>query len=190
MADGRSLRREQGRTELFAAAEACYEVGDPIEIAKLAADLGVSRASAYRWMGGNDRLLAEVLRVRNRRRFATLSEGYRGRVGRERVLSVLSDYVRASAESPSFRRLIKQQPVKVLEITTSPNYPNQRDLISLVQNLLDEESNRGFLALAIDSHTLAFSIVRLIEAFLFGDIVAGENPDLAKLDMILRLLVT
>lgn len=189
MTDGRARRREEGRTELYNAAVACYEQGDPIEVAKLAADLGISRASAYRWVGSNDRLLAEVLRVRIRDGFRQYENLHRSKTGADRVAAVLESMIREVLGSRRFHALLTREPVKVLEITASRAYPNQRNFISLVQGLLEEEIHRGYLAMPIDSHTMAYSLVRLAEAFVYGDIVAGERPDVDRCMEIIRLLL-
>jgi hypothetical protein len=41
----------------------------------------------------------------------------------------------------------------------------------------------------VDAHTLAYAVVRLVESFLYADLVAGEEPDLAKAVEVLRLLL-
>lgn len=184
----RARRRDEGRELLYLAAERRYVEGSPFDIASLAADNGISRATAYRWVGDNDRLLAEILRRRMRTAFREIESRHSARIGRDRVLAVIGDLLSGLATS-HFQAYLANDPIRLLGIVTSGKYPNQRDLVLLVQGLLEEEATRGHLRLSLDAHTLAYAIVRLAEAFVYSDIVAGERPDLDKALVIIGLLL-
>jgi hypothetical protein len=93
------------------------------------------------------------------------------------VLAVLRSFLHHVADSRSFRELLRREPRRALTIVASRAHPNQEDLIRLVQGLLEGEVQQGLLALPFDARTLACIIVRIAEAFVYADVVAGESPD-------------
>jgi AcrR family transcriptional regulator len=185
----RTQRRAAGRQLVFDAAVARYLKGEPIELASLAAEAGVSRASAYRWYRGNDHLLAEVLRHRTDHNFARARDRHAHKTGHERVLSVLGDMLHHAARSERTRTLLDRHPQRTMAVLASGAYPNQRLAIARVETLLEEEVARG-LELSVDTHSLAYTIVRIIESFIYADVIAGEPPDPDRALDIIRLLVT
>ncbi len=162
---------------ILAAANARYVRGEPIDIATLALENHVSRATAYRWLGDNDSLLAEVMRRRTRDAFRAAEKKHRRRLGRARVLAVLRTFLHRIADSKHFAELLRREPRRALMIVASRVHPNQEDLICLVQELLEHEVGHGRLALPFDARTLARIVVRLGEAFVYADVVAGGMPD-------------
>lgn len=177
-----------GREALYAAAIRRYDAGEAMDISSVAAEVGISRATAYRWLGDNDHLLAEVWRRRTRAAFREVESASAGEVGRDRVLLVMGAAFRRALTS-KFQTHLHQDPARMLRIVASRDFPNQRDLVTLVQGLLDEEINRGHLKLQVDSHSTAYAIVRLGEAFLYADVVAGEKPDVDKALEIIALVL-
>jgi AcrR family transcriptional regulator len=185
----RSSKRDEFRAQMLRAAQERYLRGERIEIATLAAEHGVSRASAYRWLGDNDQLLCDVLMERTRRNFEDRrSENY-DKHGREYVLAVLDGFLRHAAESEHLHALLRAEPQRVLRIVASPAFPIQRRVVGLIQALLVEAEATGDLTLAVDPHTTAYAIVRLLEGFLYADVVAGEDVRIDQASALFELLV-
>jgi hypothetical protein len=65
----------------------------------------------------------------------------------------------------------------------------QARVIALNEALLETEIARGHLRLPVDAHTMAYALVRIVEAFLYADMITGERPDLAKATQILALML-
>lgn len=185
----RARRREEGRNNLLEAARQRYRDGEAIDLATLAAEQGVSRATAYRWIGGNDQLLAAVLRARARELWAAHVTERSEETGAERVVAVISDFLHHVDESKRFRVILEADPARAMSIVASGAHPNQQVVIGLVQDLIQEEVDRGHLSIGWEPHTLAYAIVRIFEAFLYGDIVAGEHQDLDRAVEIIDILV-
>lgn len=164
-------RRSKGRDRIFESAVKRYVDGASIDLSTLAAENGVSRASAYRWFGDNDRLLAEVLLQRADANFERASKLHASKRGRERVIATLSDFLHHASESEGTRA-----------------YPNQRAVIENVEGLLEEEAKRG-MQLPADIRSLAYIIVRVIESFIYADVIAEEEPNPERAVDMIRLLV-
>jgi AcrR family transcriptional regulator len=185
----RARRRDEGRIKLIEAARQRYREGAPIDLATLATEQGISRATAYRWIGGNDQLLAAVLRARARELWASYVAEHAEGTGADRVVAVISDFLHHVDESKRFRVILEADPARAMSIVASGAHPNQQVVIGLVQDLIQEEVDRGHLSIGWEPHTLAYAIVRIFEAFLYGDIVAGEHQDLDRAVEIIDILV-
>lgn len=187
--DPRSRRREEGRTRLIEAARERYLAGERIEISTLASDHGISRASAYRWLGDNDRLLGEVLVWRSQQNFEEQRRKHARKRGRSKVVAIIADFMRHAAESEHFNTQLRADPPRVLRILTSGAFETQGVVVALFEGLLQEEADAGRLELPVEAHTLAYALVRLMEAFLYGDIVAGEEFDHDRAVAVMALLL-
>lgn len=187
--DLRSRRRDEGRALLLHAAQERYLRGERIEISTLASEHGISRASAYRWLGDNDRLLSDVLVSRARENFETQRKRHAGRRGRARILAMVHGFLHHAGESEHFDALLRREPQRALKLVASGAYGTQPVVVALFQELLEEEVAAGHLQLAIDAHTMAYAMVRLFEAFLYADIVAGEEQDLDRAVDLVGLLL-
>ncbi|HZZ47850.1 MAG TPA: QsdR family transcriptional regulator [Pseudonocardia sp.] len=189
VSDPRERRREDGKARILDAARERYVRGHRIELATLAAEQGISRASAYRWLGDNDRLLAEVLGERVRENFDARVREHTGKSGRDRVLSVVDGFLRHAAGSERLEALLRREPNRVLKILASSAHGVQQMVVRLFEDLLSEEQGAGHVELPVPAHTLAYGIVRLLEAYLYADVVAGEERDIESAVQIIGLLM-
>jgi hypothetical protein len=105
------------------------------------------------------------------------------------VVAVISDFLHHVDESKRFRAILEADPQRGMSIVASGAYPNQQLVIGLVADLIQEEVDAGRLRIGWELHTLAYAIVRIFEAFLYGDIVAGEHQDLDRAVEIIDILV-
>lgn len=148
-----------------------------LDMRALAGELGISRATLYRRVGGRDHLLGEVIWYLARRSLARAYEGTEELRGEERVVGVVERFMRDVHSQPALARLLEAEPEAALRILTSKHGPIQRGIIEVLERLMELEESRGHLRLGIDRATLAFAIVRLGEGFLYADVIADNDPD-------------
>jgi Tetracyclin repressor-like, C-terminal domain len=65
----------------------------------------------------------------------------------------------------------------------------QPRLIDAMHGLLLEESAAGRLSLPVDLHEVAYVLVRLIESYVYLDLITGEQPDAGRAEPVIRLLL-
>ena len=65
----------------------------------------------------------------------------------------------------------------------------QPRLIAAVEGLLVAEAATGRLELDADLHEVAYVVVRLIESYTYLDLITGEQPEAARAEPILRMLL-
>src|SRR5439155_629984 len=150
-----------------AAAGRRFLASERLSLEELAAELGISRATAYRWAGNVEQLAGEVIAsiVEDTHR-RTVREA-RGR-GAERVVDSIARGMRYIAASTPYRAFLERDPQKALRIVASKEAPVQAHTIALNQQLLEEEIERGTLDLPVDAHTMAYALVRIAESFLYA----------------------
>ena len=161
-----------------------------IELQKLARELGISRATAYRWAGSADQLVGEVLASLTTDTFKRLRAISGDRVGSDRVLYVLNEGMRYAHEFPALRRFLRRNPETGLKIVASKDGPVQAATIDSIRSLLEEEINAGHLSLPVEPEVMAFALTRMIESFLYADVISGVDPDLQSAAKILAIMLS
>jgi AcrR family transcriptional regulator len=179
-APGRGRPAAAAPEDVLALAREQYLAGDRVDLTLLAAQLGLGRATIYRWFGSRERLLGQVvgealveLLARKRRKVR--------RGGASGLLEVF-DYVnRSLARSFAVRRLLEQERAGALRLLTSSSGEVQPRAVAAVQALIEAEEEAGRYSAPADPHTLAHAIVRLAEAFLYNDAAIGIRGDHERL---------
>lgn len=180
---------EEGKARILRAARERYLGGKRIELTQLAAAEGIGRATAYRWLGDNDRLVAEILAERVRKNFVRLVRENNGLTGREKVLAVVAGFLRRAVESEHFEALLRRDERRVLKIVMTSAHGVQEMTKTLLEELLNEEHAAGHIDLPVAADILASGIVRLIEAHIYADVVAGEKRDVEMALQVIGLLM-
>jgi AcrR family transcriptional regulator len=183
-----ALRPVATEADLRALARRRFLSGERLSVEDLAAELGISRATAYRWAGNAEQLAGEVIASMVDSTFHRSLREARGR-GAARVIDATTRGMRYIAASAPYRAFLERDPQKALRIVASKEGPVQARTIALNQGLLEEEIRRGALTLPVDAHTMAYALVRLVESFLYADMIAGETLDLGKATEILKLML-
>jgi AcrR family transcriptional regulator len=163
--------------DIFDAALGTFRGRRRLDMRALAGELGISRATLYRRVGGRDHLLGEVIWYLTRRSLARAYEGTDQLTGDQRIVTVVERFMRDVHSQPALARLLDAEPEAALRILTSKHGPIQRGIIEVLERLMDIEESRGNLRLGIEHSTLAYAIVRLGESFLYADVIADNDPD-------------
>jgi hypothetical protein len=162
--------------------------GERIGLEDLSAELGISRATAYRWAGNADLLSGLVIASIAEDTFRRAASEARGR-GAARVVDVIARGMRYVATSAAYRAFLERDPQRALRIVASKDGPVLQRTIAMHEELLAEEVGRGTLELPVDTHTMAYALVRVVESFLYADAIAGETLELEKAVAILKLML-
>ncbi len=150
--------------------------GDPLDMGALAAQVGTSRATLYRWVGSKERLLGEVVWSVAAAAMATAREGVPGS-GPAYIAEVVERYMAGAHEFAPLRGFIEQDPEYALKVLTSKHSPMQRRSIAAMRELLAEQVQAGELEPPLPLDSLAYLIVRIVESFLYSDVITGSEPD-------------
>jgi AcrR family transcriptional regulator len=159
-----------------------------IDMGALATELGISRATLYNWVGGRERLTAEVLWSIAEATITAARSESRGS-GPGYVAEVIERYMSALSEFEPIRVFVARDPEHALRVLTGSRTPFQRRLIDNLRDLIQEQVDSTEYEPALDVETLAYLLVRIGESFIFNDVITGSEPDLSKAAQASRILL-
>ncbi|MCW2752661.1 MAG: TetR family transcriptional regulator [Marmoricola sp.] len=174
--------------DAYAAATRTYLSGQRVDMRELARELDISRNTLYRWTGGRERLLQDVIWALSQlviddvwARTAALS-------GADRVVEALRLYVETVTGSAALQEFLRNETYAALRLLTSRG-PFQDKLVAEVKRLADEEAARGTYVPRGDTGLLAYAVVRLIEGFVYNDAIVQRETAIDEALEVIRLLM-
>ena len=168
------------REEVLEAAMHRYLRGQRIDVQAIAAELGLARATIYRWFGSREELIGEVLFLAAD---PLLQEARRDaeKRGGSVVLNTFDGFNRSLADAPALRRFVEAERDAAVRIITSGAGTLQPRIVARIQEVIEAEIEAGRYRAPVEPSTLAYAIVKLAEAFLFNDAAAGMRGDVDRL---------
>ena len=168
------------RDDVLEAALHRYLRGLRVDVQAIAAELGIGRTTVYRWFGSRDDLLGAVLAAAVDPVIDDARARARGTGGR-RLVETFDRLNRSLADSPALRTFVERERDAALRVITSGAGVLQRHMVVRMTRLIEAEVEAGTYEPPVDPDTLGYAIVKLAEAFLFSDAVAGMRGDVKRL---------
>ena len=176
----RGRRPAASRQDVLDAALHRYLRGRRVDVQAVAAELGVGRTTIYRWFGSRDDLLGAVLAAAVDPVIDDAHAHAKG-TGARLLLNTFDRLNRSLAESPALRKFVERERDAALRVITSGAGVLQRHMVERMTALIEAEADAGRYVPPVEPATLGYSIVKLAEAFLFSDAVAGMKSDVDRL---------
>ncbi|MEV6138450.1 QsdR family transcriptional regulator [Nocardia sp. NPDC051990] len=173
--------------QVLAAASAQFLACERVDVQAIAAELGLSRATIYRWFGSRDGLLGAVI-VSEFERMAVAAQTRTDGTGASRVLALLDRMAQWLTRSEPYRYFIATEQATAGRIITTSDGPVQPKVVGVVADIIDTAIAEGYQN-RVDTHTFAYALVRLIEAFLYQDAVTGIRGDVERLRAVLAVIL-
>ena len=173
----------------FAAAQRTFLTGQRLDMQALAAQLGVSSATLYRWCGQREQLLGEIIGSLSDEILRRARADHREDSGAGRILAVYRQYVGALVNARPLQVFLQQETHAALQILTSSEGYVQPRTVRSVHELLREEQEAGTFVPQTDLLSLAYAIVRLTEGFLYHDAIVATEPQVERAARIVALLL-
>lgn len=180
-------RRRTG-LEAFLTARRTFLAAQRVDMRSLADQVGVNRVTLYRWVGSREELLVEVIWSLAKRTLDGLREEVRAEGG-ERIVQVVTRFVDAVLSNPGMSRFLAEEGELAMRLLTRRDAGFQPRLIAEIHELLETETARGALDLPADLGDVAYTIVRIVESYVYLDRITGEEPDAGRAEQVLRLLL-
>jgi AcrR family transcriptional regulator len=157
----------------------------------LADELGVSRATLFRRVGGRDVLLGKALWLITQRTLAAATERWEAErpegalhsSGTGRHLNAIV------SRSRGLRQLLDDEPALTLRLLTDPRGQVQAGIVTFVEALIRRDMAEFGLAPLIEPGALAYALVRIGESFLYADVLAARQPDVDTANRLQQALV-
>jgi AcrR family transcriptional regulator len=168
------------RGDVLECARRRYLDGERVDARAIAEEVGIARATLYRWFGSRDALLGEVIASEARAYFTRVRARVKGR-GAPALLETFDRINRGLARSPALRRFLEQERAAALRTLTSSGGRVQPASVDAIAGLIEDEVRAGAYEPPVEARTLAYAIVRLAEAFIYNDALAGIRGDVDAL---------
>lgn len=173
----------------FRAARAAFLDGQRLEMQELARHLGVSRATLFRWVGGRDQLIAEIIWSITEPTFQAARARHLGETGGRLVADVLGTFATYATTSQPFMNFVQSDPERALRLLTTRATDFQARLKGMIESLLRQEIDAGRIEPPLPLGDLAYLVLRIAETFIYADVIAGEVPDPAKVRQAVQALL-
>lgn len=168
------------REEVLDAAMQRFLRGRRIDVQAIAGELGVARATIYRWFGSREELIGEVLFNAADPLLDEARREARAR-GEPALLNTFDGFNRRLADAPALQRFVESERDAAVRIITSGAGTLQPRIVARIQEVIEEEIEGGGYSPPVEPSTLAYAIVKLAEAFLFNDTAVGMRGDVERL---------
>lgn len=154
--------------------------GERIDVRAIAAELGIGRATIYRWFASRIGLIGEVIDAEMEALVADARASAHG-TGAAALLDTFQRMNRTLATAAPLHRFLEYERETGLRLLTSSAGPIQPRAVEAIAGLIEAEARAGAWSPPIDPPTLAYAIVRLYEAFVYNDAAAGIRGDVDRL---------
>lgn len=157
-----------------------YLRGERVDVRAIAMELGVSRNTIHTWFGGREGLISEVV-AGVARELLERCRRETGGTGGTALVDTFDRFNRALSAAPALRQFVDQEREFALRILTSRDGIVERSNVAAIAALIDAEVTSGAYSPPVQTDLLAYAIVRLAEAFLFGETSFSEPGELDRL---------
>jgi len=186
--DGPVVSTRPRAANAYALARKKYLGGERIDFGQMAAELGVNRATLYRWVGTRDDLILEVIwRLTEQ----TLNQEWQkfADLPGPRVPALLVGFLRASWSHPGGRYFLMTENERLMRLTTIARNGYQPRLLAAVRYYLslDIETGRTNTSVGIDD--LAFVCVRIAESYQYRPTIDDSPFDGDVAERVLTVLL-
>ncbi len=174
--------------DAFVLARRTFQAGQRLDMQAISDELGINRATLYRWVGSREQLLCEVIWSLTQRTFER-SRGRRPAGPGSRSAVTLTGFVRDVLAHPGMRRFLAEEGEFALRLLTMRSGGYQQRLIGLVHELIDQDTAAGLLSSPVPVDDLAYTVVRIVESYVYLKVITGEEPDPDRAGRVLHALL-
>jgi AcrR family transcriptional regulator len=178
----------EAKLACFVEARRRFLRGQRLDMLELARDLGIGRATLYRWFKNREWLLGEVLWSLGRLAIMAAESQTRA-TGTERVLAIYSAFLEQTVAHGPLRAFVEADPELALRAMTTQASPLQSRLVAENRRLLAEAFAESGATPRLPLDDLAYVMVRIGESFSWREFITGEQPDVSKAVEVVRVLL-
>jgi AcrR family transcriptional regulator len=179
--------RASGPPDAIRAATRTYLRGEPLDMSALATELGIGRATLYRWVGNREDLLSAVLAEGTERTFRAAIKDADGE-GVPLLLDCIRRFMHSVLETPALKALTQREPLLFLRLATMPGKIEGR-AADLVSELLEQEAANGRVRLMLPAPVMAQAIIRICDSHLYAHLLGRGDPEVETALQLVSLLL-
>lgn len=175
------------RADVIRAGRRQFLRGERIDLVALSADLGIARATVYRWVGRQDEVVGEVMASLTLDTLDGVLQRRSG-TGAAHVADVIVETLSITMAHPHFAAFLAGDPRRALSILTGPGSRVVQALTARFRALVEDHCPEAVTA-DLSADDLAQALLKLSEAYCYADLTTGRLLDVAGIrPLFLRLL--
>jgi AcrR family transcriptional regulator len=171
--------------DAFHLARKKWLAGERLDVGKIAHELGIGRATVFRWVGTRESLYGEICSALFTKELDRAKSSAHGS-GATRLVDVMERLLRSLATAAPLRRFVAEDPEFALRVLTSRASPVQARCTDSIRELFAELD----LQTTLPADELAYIVVRITESFLYRDVLTGDAADIEAAIRALRILLS
>jgi AcrR family transcriptional regulator len=179
--------RPRTPADAFRAAVRAFEEGPRLDMGRLATELGIAKATLYRWTGSREQLIGEVISYLGELGFDEAVAATTELEGLERVMEACRHYVATILAHEPLRRFLRNETPLAFRVLTMRGSIVEATVSRRLGEFLEEEQRRSSLVLRAPAVDLAYAMTKVTEGFIYSDPVAEIDPDIDAAIRIVRL---
>jgi AcrR family transcriptional regulator len=174
--------------DAFARAQELVRSGTRLDMGSLAAEIGIARATLYRWTGDRDRLLSDILWTDAQRILDYVVANTSG-AGVTRIHAVAIRFLELLLSGEKLTSFLRNEREHGLRLITDPRGGVRPRLVEAIASHIAAEVRHGEYRPPDDPELLAEGIVTLGERFLYHGGATEANPDPTTAFRVIALLL-
>jgi len=160
-----------------------------LEMRALARDLGIGRATLYRWATSREALLDEVLADLGPANLRRCEGDVDTPPGAARFVDVHDLHLRRITGNPHFRSFLAAEPRLARQLLLSADGRVHRAAAAALADLIRRQEEASGWRCPLGAESFAAVVSQMSEAFMYGDLIAGKQPDVVTPTVVLRLML-
>src|SRR5215471_2598920 len=154
-----------------------------LEMRALARELGIGRATLYRWSRSREELLSDVLLALALANLRRVERDVETPPGALRVCHVHDLHIRRISGNASFRALIRCEPDVASRLLPDAHGRVHRGVTTALANFLRRQEAESDWRAPLGVDAFARVVSRMTETFLYADLIARGEPEVDTPDM-------
>ena len=160
-----------------------------LEMRALARELGIGRATLYRWNRGREELLSEVLLSLALANLRRVERDVDTPPGALRVAQVHDLHIRRISGNASFRSFIRSEPEVASRVLLEAGGRVHLGVTEALADFLRRQERESTWRAPLGVDTFAKVVSRMAETYIYADLIARGAPEPESADLVLRLML-
>ncbi len=173
----------------FERAREYLRAGKRLDMVQLAADLGVARATLYRWTGGRERLMADAVWAEALTIAEHIVHENRRKSGLSRIRTICVEYLDYFGRNEAVTAFLQHERDSGLQLLTRLDGTFRPRLVAWTRDLIQSEIDAGNYRAPADPELLADGIITIGERFLHHGGDPDVTPDPASAGRMIAVLL-
>jgi AcrR family transcriptional regulator len=159
------------------AAARVFLVTGTLEMRALARQLGIGRATLYRWRGKREALLSDVLLWLGLRNLRRSEADVATAPGPHRLLDVHAIHISRMTNSPALRTFVRAEPDVASRLLLDANGNVHVGMTRALADLIRRQELESGWRAPLGPDRLAHIMSRVDETFMYADLIAHDEPN-------------